>query len=174
MSMNIHPAIRAELTPIVDEMTRIYNRQKVYPMVGPHNESEHDKMMKRQCVHYIKGDNDEWKIAVKKVGNDHICEACGRKVNIQFDQTATDALLKSIEVLDGLALFGPMRGLMVEPLRAIISVKQVLPGLVQLQSEFNEFVKRDDANGNSNGGFGGNIVSDYNTPQRFSSITGTV
>lgn len=174
--MKIHPSIRAELTPIVDEMTRIYNRNKTNPMMGPHNESEYDKMIKRRCVHYVKDEHDEWRIAVKKNGDDYICEACGRKVNIKFDQTAVDSIMKTIEVLDGLALFAPAQGLLAPPLQTIISVKEVLPMCAKIQAEFNEFVKRDDAaNGAGGGGQAGGIVSDYNTPQRFSGlITGAI
>lgn len=173
--MKIHPSVRATLAPIVSQMTRIYNRNRVYPMVGPHNESEVDKIMKRRCVHFIEDEHGEWRMAVKKNANgEHICEACGRKINIKFDQEAVDAIMKTIEILDGLAIFAPTQGLMAEPLQTIISVKEVLPAIAKLQSEFNEFVKRDEMNGSVGGGLGGGIVDSYNTPSRFSSITGQV
>jgi hypothetical protein len=163
MAKEMHPAVRETLGPIIADVTRIWNRNKVYPMFGPHNEPEQDKVIKKSCVHRIEDERGQWRMAVKKVGEDWICEACGRKINMNFDKNAVDTLMKAIEVLDGLVLFGPQQGLMADPIRTIISAKVALHGIATLQQSLNQFVTLENA---ANGGAGGsaNIVANYDTP----------
>ena len=166
--VKLHPSVRTIIEPIIDEMTRIYNRNKTFPAYGPHNETDQEKLIKRKCVHMIKNESGDITIPIKRHDGDFICEACGRKVNTLFDQHAVDTLMKAIEVLDGLVVFAPQQGLMAPPLQTLISCKEVLPGIAQIQQQFNEFVKRDEQTAEANR----SIVSDYHTPERYFSITG--
>jgi hypothetical protein len=172
--IQIHPSIRPIIDPIVDRMTNIYNRKRMQPECGPHTESDADKFFQRRCVHMIKDDHNEYRIPIIKQGDDYICEACGRRINAKFDEAAVKKIIDAIEVIDGLTVFAPMKGLMGTPLQNLISVKSILPEIAKLDKEFNEFVKRDDSTANANGVIGGDLVRDYNTPARFSSITGMV
>lgn len=166
--VQIHPAVRAIMEPIIDQMTQIYIRNKAYPMVGPHTESEAEKLIKRRCVHYIKNQSGEIVMPIEKIDGDWICQACGRKINLKFNQDCVDSIMRTIEVLDGLVAFAPQQKLQAEPLRSLIDIKELLPLVAKLQAELNEFVKRDDSANAATG----SLTADYQTPERFSSITG--
>ena len=168
MAQQIHPAVRALMEPIIDQMTQINMRNKMYPQVGPHNEPEAEKVIKRRCVHFIKNSNGELTMPVEKIDGEYICTACGRKLNLSFNDDAVKTIMKAIEVIDGLVMMAPTMKIYAGPLQTLISLKEVLPLVAKLQSDFNEFVKRDDsANAAST-----SLTSDYHTPERFSSITG--
>ena len=165
----IHPAVRAVMEPIIDQMTQIYLRNKMYPQVGKHNEPEAEKQLKRRCVHYIKDNNGEIYMPIEKIGDsEYVCKACGRRINLTFNQESVDAIMKTIEVIDGLVMLAPQMKLMAQPLQSLISIKELLPLVANLQSDFNEFIKRDD----SVNAASGSLTADYQTPERFSSITG--
>lgn len=168
--IKVHPNVRQVLDQIVDNMTRIYQLQKTYPVVNPQSEPESTKLIKRTCVHLLKDENNEYRMALMRDGDDYVCEACGRKVNIKFDKAAVDKIVDAIEVIDGLAVFGIANGLMADPLKTIISVKAALPGIATLQGQFNEFVKKGESTMAANGGM--NFAKDYHTPERYTSITG--
>ena len=169
MAQQIHPAVRAVMEPIIDQMTQIYLRNKMYPQVGQHNEPEAEKQIKRRCVHYIKDANGELIMPIEKTGDkEFICKACGRKVNLNFNEDSVQAIMRTIEVLDGLVMLAPQMKIMAQPLQSLISIKELLPLVAKLQAEFNEFIKRDDsANAASS-----SLTADYHTPDRFTSITG--
>lgn len=163
MAREMHPAVRETLGPIIADVTRIYNRNKVYPMFGPHNEPEQDKIIKRQCVHRIEDENGQWRMAVEKTADGYICKACGRRINMDFNKEAVDTLVKAIEIIDGLVLFAPQQGLTADPIRNLIATKVALSGVASLQQSLNQFVTLENA---ANGGAGGsaNIVDNYDTP----------
>lgn len=168
MAQQIHPAVRAVMEPIIDQMTQISMRNKMYPEVGKHNEPEAEKQIKRRCVHWIKDQNGEISMPIEKVGDKYRCTACGRPINLNFNEESVETLVKAIEIIDGLVMLAPQMKIMAGPLQSLISIKEVLPLVATLQQQFNEFVKRDDsANAAS-----GSLTGDYHTPDRFTSITG--
>jgi hypothetical protein len=165
----IHPAVRAIMEPTIDQMTQITLRNKMYPQVGKHNEPEAEKQIKRRCVHYIKDTNGEIYMPIEKVGeHEYICKACGRKVNLAFNQESVDTIMKTIEIIDGLVMLAPQMKLMAEPLQSLISIKELLPLVADLQAQFNDFIKKDDSSNSATA----SLTGDYKTPERFSSITG--
>ena len=170
MAQQIHPAVRAVMEPIIDQMTQIHMRNKMYPQVGKHNEPEAEKQIKRRCVHYIKDNNGELIMPIEKIDGKYVCTACGRPINLSFNQDSVDAIMKAIEVIDGLVSFAPQMRIQAQPLQSLISIKELLPLVATLQNEFNEFVKRDD----SNNAAAGSLTADYHTPERFTSITGMI
>ena len=168
--IKVHPNVKLYIDPIVDNMTRIYSRQQTFPMYNPQNEPDVEKQIKRTCVHLIKDDRGDYKMPIRRnESGEYICEACGRKINIKFDKEAVDKIVNAIEVIDGLVLFATTNGLLVEPVKTLISVKQCLPGIATLQATFNEFAKKDSQ---VNSTFGSNLAADYHTPERYTSITG--
>lgn len=170
MAIKVHPSVRIYLDQIVDNMTRIYNRQKTYPLYNTQNEPEIEKQIKRTCVHLIKDDRGDYKMPIRRSEDgDFICEACGRKINIKFDQDAVKKIMDAIEVIDGLTLFATTHGLLLEPIKTLISVKAALPGIATIEAQWNEFAKRDTA---MNGTNVSNLTGDYHTPERFTNITG--
>lgn len=169
MNKQIHPAVRAIMDPIIDQMTQIYLRNKMYPQVGPHNEPEAEKQIKRRCVHYIKDGNGELIMPIEHNANgEFVCKACGRPLNLKFNKESVDAIMEAIKVIDGLVAFAPQQNIMAQPIQSLISIKELLPLVAQLQAELNEFVKRDD----SSNAAAGSLTGDYQTPERFTSITG--
>lgn len=176
--------VLALFKPIIDAMTRIYQRDQTYPVVGPHNEPPEEKAVKRSCVHIISTGTmadpynisynqpnelgSDYTIAVHTTRHgDRVCQACGRRIYAKFDKEAVDTIMKAIEVIDGLLLFGAANGLGAEPLKTLISLKECLPRVAQLQAELNEFVKRDNTAAAANG----NLVENYETTDRWG-ITG--
>lgn len=187
MANQIHPAMRAIIDPTIDQMTQITLRNKMFPECGKHNESDAEKQIKRTCVHwirdtsvingrminggYIVDDLEKGDIypCVEKI-NDHeyICKACGRKINVAFDQDSVNAILKTIEVLDGLVMLAPQMHLKPEVMQALISIKSNLPLVAEVQANFNEFIRKDDSNTSA----ANSLTSDYQTPERYNNITG--
>lgn len=184
-NIQLSPEVLALFKPIIDDMTRIYQRNQAYPAVGPHNEPPEEKLLKRSCVHIIATNNlsdpyginynqpndlngSDYTLAVRTNSRgDRICQACGRRLNVKFDKEVVDTIMKTIEIIDGLVLFGAANGLGAQPLQTLISIKQALPGVAQLQSELNEFIKRDNSAASANG----NLVENYETTDRWN-ITG--
>ena len=183
--LNLQPNVIALFKPIVDAMTQIQQQQKLYPQVGPHNEPEAVKAMKRRCVHMVwidkripdpnninynyQNTSETMTIAAKRKKNGElVCQACGRTLNTTYDETAVNTIMAAIQVIDGLVLMGAANNLDAEALRALISVKELLPGVAMLQAELNDYIRRDTQNAQAET----NIVEIYETPERFGSITG--
>ena len=167
MSLKIHPSVDALIKPIIYDMTKIDIAQQTNPIIGTHNEPVGVKQRKKSCVH-ITFDGNDYRLRANKTANGKfVCEVCGRTINTKFDQSAVDTLLEANEVVNQLVFFGLLNGLRAEPLATLISFKETIPDAVQLLTELNEYVKRDNASSESER----NIGVEYNTPGNFHSIT---
>lgn len=165
--IKIHPSVEAAIKPIVYDMTRIDIAQMTNPVIGAHNESEMVKELKKSCVH-ITYDGSEYRLRVEKTPDGKlVCRACGREINIKFDDSAVKTLMDAIAVVNQILLFGMLNGLKAEPVLSLISLKKTLPAAAQLMRDMNEYVKRDDQNRESEM----NIGSEYFNGS-FKSITG--
>lgn len=166
--LKIHPSVDAVIKPIVYDMTRIDIAQKTNPIIGSQNEPDYIKEAKKRCVHII-FENGEYRLATEKNSEGKlVCRACGRVINIKFDDSAVDKIQACIEVINQILFFGMLNGLKAEVISSLISLKQVLPGASQLLKELNEYVKRENAAADASG----NLGAEYAVPNQFRSITG--
>lgn len=166
MSLKIHPSVDALIKPIIETMTKIDIAQQSNPLVGSHNEPDYIKEAKKSCVH-ITFDGSDYKIRADKTSDGRlVCQVCGREIATAFDKNAVDILMQATKIINQIAFFGMLNGLMAEPLATLISIKRTLPAAAQLLSELNEYVKRDESNADTVN----NIGVEYNTPG-FRSIT---
>lgn len=168
-TMKIHPSVEAVINPIINDITRINLIERTNPAIGPHNEPQAHKEIKRACVHIMRENNGNGVRICLTKGQDGkmYCEGCGRVVNTRFDQTSIDKLNDALEVLNQVCVFGIVNGLRAEPLQKIITCKTLLPGIMTILAELNEFVKRDDAANDSER----NIGLEYQTPGNMRGIT---
>lgn len=163
----ISPEVMQFIKPIVDTMSRIDMDQRYNRTLGPHNEPREVKEFKKQCVHVIY-DGSDYHLSVKKLDNGNLrCTACGREINTKFDKDAVETLVKSVSILNGLALFGMLNGLNVEPLATLVSMKTTLPAVAQLHDQFNNYISKSEQNNDAVH----NLGAEYNTPSLFDSIT---
>jgi hypothetical protein len=166
-NLKIHPNVDRVIKPIINDMSRIDIAQRTNPIIGAHNEPDYVKEIKKQCVHVIFEDG-EYRLATQKNANGElVCSACGRVINTKFDKSAVDKITAAIEVVNQVLLFGMLNGLQAAPIETLISLKKTLPGVAQLASELNDFVKRTDASADSIN----NLGAEYATPDKLNSIT---
>lgn len=155
--LRINSAVDAVIHDIVNEMTRIDIAQRSNPILGSHNEPEAVKEAKKRCVHVIFV-NGEYRLATEKNNNGElVCRVCGRKINTKFDEDAVQTLVKSVEIINQVLLFGMLQGLKAEPINVLISLKRTLPAVTQLLKELNEYVKQENKSTES----AANIGSEY-------------
>lgn len=155
--LRINPQVDAVIHDIVNDMTRIDITQKTNPILGTHNEPEYVKELKKRCVHIVFV-NGEYRLATEKNNNGElVCRVCGRKINTKFDQDAVDTLVKSVEIVNQVLLFGLLQGLKAEPISALISLKRTLPAVTQLLKELNDYVKQENKSAES----AANIGAEY-------------
>lgn len=140
--LRINSAVDAVIHDIVNEMTRIDIAQRSNPILGSHNEPEAVKEAKKRCVHVIFV-NGEYRLATEKNNGELVCRVCGRKINTKFDEDAVQTLVKSVEIINQVLLFGMLQGLKAEPINVLISLKRTLPAVTQLLKELNEYVKQE-------------------------------
>jgi len=142
-TLRIHPEVESLIKPIISDMTRINYTQKTNPLVGPHNEPEAFKEIKKTCVHII-NENGEYRLATHKNSEGKlVCEACGRIIGSKFDRTSIDKIMDCIEVINQILLFGILNGLKAAPCASLIELKKNLPAAAQLLEELNKFVSQD-------------------------------
>lgn len=159
----LNQAVIDTMGPIVRTMTQFYERSKANPLLGPHTETTQEKIAKRQCVHRIE-QNGKWEMAVRKTPEGCMCEACGRRLNIDLDENAVKTLISAIEIIDGLVLLAPQQGLDANCIKALIATKVMLSGVATIQQSLNKFSNLENAARNGAGGGSANIVANYDTP----------
>lgn len=156
MEIKFHPSTYQLVEPIIGQITNIYIKQSTYPMIGPNNEPEQDKLVKQLCVHYVfdgsQTDANQMHLVSMLDRNEKgelYCKACGRKISTQFNEESIDILMKAIEEINKIIYFGPINGLKTECVKELLDLKRGLPIAAQLSKTLNEFVKRDDSNAQS-------------------------
>ena len=147
MNINqVSPDVMQNIKGIIDDMTRVHLAQKYNPTLGPHNEPLEIKEAKKACVHII-FDEGDYRLTVKKLDNGNLkCTTCGREIDVKFNKESVETLMKTINILNGLVLFGLLNGLKAGPLNTLISMKVAMPAVAQLQSELNTYVSKTDQN----------------------------
>lgn len=164
MSININSETRALVDPIISDSTMLWEREKHSPLCGKGSESEAERAVKRCCLHIYKDEFGQYQYAMDtNQDGEIICSMCGRKIGKKFDEEPVNDIMKAIEAIDGLAVWGLTNGLKPDAARIIIECKKWLPFLARLQASLNEFVKLD----NQKNAASTNLVADYNTPERY-------
>ena len=167
-NLKIHPTVDAVIKPIIEDMTRIDNAQKMNPLIGPHNEPDNVKELKKSCVHLVYEDGVPRLATVKNAEGKLVCRVCGRVIYTKFDDSSLERIMNCIEVLNQILLFGMLNGLTAEPIKAIIDCKRVLPAVAQLAKGLNEYVTRETASAETIS----NIGTEYGYNNQFRPITG--
>lgn len=168
LNNKIHPATAQVIKPIVETMTAIQTVQRQNPIINMNNEPVDVKRAKEKCCHIVI-ENGEYQLATKKTSDGKlICTACGREINTKFDKTSIDKLMAAIEVINQLLLFGLINGLDAKSVSALISMKELMPAIAQLQQNLNDFVTRENSAENAEK----NLGLEYATPSSLRSITG--
>lgn len=165
MKTKLHPQVIELLKPIIMNTTKLYEKMKYannYPVFGQikNSESDEEKRIKRECVHMVFEPDG----SIKYIPEDcdkpgyQKCPVCHKLVPLKFEEKNEETLLDSIDVLNQLVFFGAMLGLRADALKVIIGVKSVMPDLVQLNHELNDYVKLDSSNADSME----NLAAEYN------------
>ena len=149
------PMVFGVIDPIIDACTNIDLAQRTNPALKDQNEPDAVKEMKKRCVHIIK-ENGEFRRAAEKKDGKLICRVCGREINTSFTEEDTVKVLQNaISVINQLLFFGLFKGLSAGPVKTLIDIKAVLPGVISRCEELNKFVTAENKSAETAANIGG-------------------
>ena len=138
--LKLSASVLEVLKPIIYDMTRV-NYLQQSSVLGQNNEPDWVKNAKRSCCHVILDSTGTPTLSVSRRDDGNLyCDACNRRIGTHFDASAVTKLQDALQVVNQALLFGILYGLDAPSTASLVSVKSVLPDVIQLMSELNERV----------------------------------
>ena len=152
------------ITPIMSRMTAIAMEEaQMQQSLGMQHLQDKYRQQKLECVHLLFNGNEPDCKLVQTQEGELKCTACGRKIYAKFDGSNVDILLQARQVVEQVMWFGMINNMKPEFIMGCIDMKKMIPALVQVASELNEYVKRKESSGET--------VSNIGAEYRFPHIT---
>ena len=173
----ISPRVVEALRPIISDMTRVMAFQQAH--AGDTNSKVPDwvSAAKRCCCHVVFDGRQQAKLAIAKRSDGKLwCTACGREISTDFSKESSEKLLAALAEVNKVLLFGMINGLDDRAAQSIVSVKAVMPDIIQMNAELNQKLDNNQKAAKVTGAIGdeyrGEFAAMYNTGDAFTTMHG--
>ena len=130
----ISPRVVEALRPIISDMTRVMAFQQAHAGDTNYKVPDWVSAAKRCCCHVVFDGRQQAKLAIAKRSDGKLwCTACGREISTDFSKESSEKLLAALAEVNKVLLFGMINGLDDRAAQSIVSVKAVMPDIIQMK-----------------------------------------
>ena len=159
----INPDVRRLLHQNILDATQLDIRQKAAANMGVQlSETPADEKVKRACCHFTyEGPEPMLRLRRNNEGR-VICDVCNREIFTDFKgERNVDILMEACKVINQALVFGIFNNLLPEPIRLLISLKEVLPDAAKLVKQLNQYILKEEANNNAAANLGTEYFNNF-------------